>query len=545
MAFGCQQSSQSLFYFGFLQNISMNHFKIIFETENKQIFIHEESTILEAAGQAGIIINSSCGGKGTCKKCYVHIAPDNKKVLACRYKIKSDLKVTIPPESKYYEPKILKYGIFVDNANYDIFEKYRQISQENDVLGIAVDIGTTTIVANLINLAEGKILATEASLNPQSQYGDDVISRISFAQNDEKLKILQKTIIDCVNSLIEKLCRQLSIDSDSIFELCAVGNTTMNHIFIGLPIEQLGYSPYKAHSLESYDVSPEKLGLKINRSGNIHTVENIAGFVGSDTVAVALAADIDSVTKNTLIIDIGTNGELVLGTKDKLYAASCAAGPAFEGARINCGSRAVDGAIEAVVINKDDIDIDVIGIKQAYSICGSGLIDAVAVMVELGIIDKTGRFTDIEKLRKKLPPKIFERMRLNNGGEALYLTKNVYVNQRDVRQMQLAKAAIQAGIKLLLKKMEIQPSDIEHVLLAGAFGNYIRKESALKIGLLPAIAPEKIQFIGNAAASGAQMILLSTENRIKAKKIAQKIKYIELANMTGFQDVFTDCLAFE
>ncbi len=523
----------------------MNHFKIIFETENKQIFIHEDSTILEAAGQAGIIINSSCGGKGTCKKCYVYIAPDNKKVLACQYKIKNDLIVKIPSESKYFEPKILKHGISIGTSNFDIFEKYRKISKEKSIFGAAVDIGTTSIVANLIDLSNGKILATEATFNPQSQYGDDVISRISYAENDEKLKVLQKSIIDCINSLIEKLCKQLSIDSDSIFELCTVGNTTMNHIFIGLPIIQLGYSPYKAHSVDSYDISPQQLGLKINPSGNIHTVENIAGFVGSDTVAVALAADIDSVTENTLIIDIGTNGELVLGTKDKLYAASCAAGPAFEGARIDCGSRATHGAIEAVVLNQEDIDFDVIGIKQAHTICGSGLIDAIAVMTELGIIDKTGRFRHVEELRKKLPQKIFERIQLNNGGEALYLTKNIYVNQRDVRQIQLAKAAIQAGIKLLLRQLNINYNDIEKVLLAGAFGNYIRKESALKIGLLPPIAPEKIQFIGNAAASGVQMLLLSTETRIKAKQLAKKIQYIELANIPDFQDVFVDCLAFE
>ncbi|MBN2590945.1 MAG: DUF4445 domain-containing protein [Sedimentisphaerales bacterium] len=522
----------------------MNHFKIIFESENKQIFIHEGSTILEAAGQAGIIINSSCGGKGTCKKCSVYIGPDNKKVLACQYKIESDLKVTIPPESRYFEPKILKYGISAGNANNDIYAKYKEITKETKISGVAVDIGTTSIVTKLLDLETGKILGTEATFNPQSQYGDDVISRISFAENDENLKILQKSIIDCINTLIKKLCDNLSLASDSIYELCAVGNTTMNHIFLGLPIAQLGYSPYKAHSLESYDLSPDQLGLKINPSGNIHTVENIAGFVGSDTVAVALAADIDSAANTTLIIDIGTNGEIVLGTKDNLYAASCAAGPAFEGAGIKCGSRATDGAIEAVVINKDDIDIDVIGNKQAYSICGSGLIDAVAVMLELGIIDKTGRFIELEQLKEKLPDAIFKRIKLYNGELALFFTENVYVNQGDIRHVQLAKAAILAGINLLMRQLGIKPSDIEHVLLAGAFGNYIRKESALKTGILPAIAPEKIQFIGNAAASGAQMILLSSENRIKAKQLAQNIQYIELANISDFQDVFTDCLAF-
>ncbi|MBN1975505.1 MAG: DUF4445 domain-containing protein [Sedimentisphaerales bacterium] len=522
----------------------MNHFKIIFEPENKQIFIHEDAALLEAAGQAGIIINASCGGKGICKKCCVYIGPDRRKVLACQYKIHSDLIVTIPPESRYFEPKILEHGIAGKKEHSDICEKYRKTTGKRDIYGAAVDIGTTTVVVKLIDMAEGEIIATEAALNPQSQYGDDVISRITFAESDKKLQILQKTIIDCINNLIGKLCGKSSVNSDSIYELCAVGNTAMSHIFLGFPIAQLGLSPYHAYSLESCDLPADKMGLTINPAGNVHTAENIAGFVGSDTIAVALAADINSADQITLIIDIGTNGEIVLGTKDRLYAASCAAGPAFEGARIKCGSRATVGAIEAVIINKDDIDINVIGNSQARSICGSGLIDTAAVMLELGILEKSGRFADLETLRKKLPAEINKRLRQHNGELAFFLTEKVYISQSDIRQIQLAKAAVQAGIRLLLKQFNIQPCDIQHVLLAGAFGNYIRSHSALKIGLLPAIESGKIQFIGNAAASGSQMMLLSTENRRKASLLAQKIQYIELANSPDFQDVFADCIAF-
>jgi uncharacterized 2Fe-2S/4Fe-4S cluster protein (DUF4445 family) len=522
----------------------MNHFKIIFEPEGKQIYIHEDAALLEAAGQAGIILNTSCGGVGTCKKCYVYISPDNRKVLACQYKIHSDIIVTIPPESMYFEPKILEHGISGRSTQPDIFDKYSKIAGKNAIFGVAVDIGTTTIVAKLLDLVKGEILATEAVLNPQSQYGDDVISRIAFAKSKKKLKILQKTIIDCINGLIEKLCKKTSINSDSIYELCAVGNTTMSHIFLGFPIAKLGFSPYQAHSLEACDVSHAQLGLRINPSGNVHTPENVAGFVGSDTIAVALAADIDSAEQMTLIIDIGTNGEIVLGTKDKLYAASCAAGPAFEGGRINFGSRATEGAIESVVINKDDLEFDIIGNIPARSICGSGLIDIMAVMLELGVVEHTGRFIYLDKLRGNIPEPIYRRFIIYHGELALHLIEHVYFTQSDIRQVQLAKAAIQAGIRLLLKQMNIQPGDIEQVLLAGAFGNYIRKESALKIGLLPAIATEKIHFIGNAAASGAQMILLSAENRRRSKHLAQKIQYVELANSPDFQDVFADCLYF-
>ncbi len=498
----------------------MNHFKIIFEPENRQIVIHEGATILEAAGQAGIILNTSCGGKGTCKKCAVKISPDDRRVLACQFKIQYDLTVTIPPESRYFEPKILEQGVPNLTTSADIYEKYLKISKNDKIYGAAIDIGTTTIVAKLVNLSDGLVLAIESTLNPQTQYGDDVISRIAYAESQEKLKILHKTIINCINDLIRKLCGAVSISSNSIYELCAVGNTAMSHIFLEFPITQLGFSPYKAHSLDAFDLPPLQLGLKINPSGNIHTVENIAGFLGSDTIAGALAVDIDSTDKTTLIIDIGTNGEIVLGTGENLYAASCAAGPAFEGARIKCGSRAAQGAIEAIVINDKDIDYDVIGDTEAHSICGSGLIDLTAVMLELGILDRTGRFGDFDSLKNNLPDEIYKRLRKYNKQPAFFLNDTVFLGQSDIRQIQLAKAAIQAGIILLLKKMNIKTDDIEQVFLAGAFGNYIRKENALIIRILPEIAPERIHFIGNAAASGAQMILLSTENRHKSKTIS-------------------------
>jgi uncharacterized 2Fe-2S/4Fe-4S cluster protein (DUF4445 family) len=295
----------------------------------------------------------------------------------------------------------------------------------------------------------------------------------------------------------------------------------------------------------------EQFGIKINRQGNIHTVENIAGFVGSDTTAVALATDIDSAEKVILIVDIGTNGEIVLGAKNKLYAASCAAGPALEGARISCGSRATEGAIEAVVVSQEDIDLDVIGNRPPHSICGSGLIDAVAVLLDLGIIDTTGRLAEPNMLKSTLPSTIVSRIIKtdNQFGFILYKAasdkeRDVILTQRDIRQVQLAKAAIQAGIKILIRKLDITDADVEQIFLAGAFGNYIRPESALHIGLLPTVDTQRLHFIGNAAASGAQMILLSRQNRDHAKELARKIEYIEIAHEPDFQDIYADCMRF-
>jgi uncharacterized 2Fe-2S/4Fe-4S cluster protein (DUF4445 family) len=523
----------------------MKHFTITIEPEGKQISIHAGATLLEAAGQANIILNTFCGGAGTCEKCIVYISPDNRKVLACQYRVQSNLIVTIPPESRYFEQKILEHGINVEKEfSSTIYEKYVSVASIENIFGIAVDIGTTTVVAKLINLAHGKCHETATMQNLQTRFGDDVISRIAYAESEDKLKKLQKLIIDCINGLIKILCEKALITQEHIFEICAVGNTTMNHIFLGFPVTQLGTAPYQAYSLEAVDLPTEKSGLKINPKGNIHTVENIAGFVGSDTIAAAMVTDIASVDKMTLIVDIGTNGEIVLGNKEKIFAASCAAGPAMEGARIDCGSRAVDGSIEAVVVNDSDIDFDIIGNSPAHSICGSGLIDAVAVMLNLGILDSTGKFTEPDLLKEKLPQAIYARLRENKNEPAFYFNDKVYLSQKDIRQLQLAKAAILAGIKILLEKIDIKETDIEQIFLAGAFGNYIRRESALRVGLLPMVDIERIHFIGNAAASGAQMLLLSDEARQKAGQLAKTIQYIEIAHQTNFQDIFADSLSF-
>jgi len=529
----------------------VKHFNIIFEPDGKRISIHEGATLLEAAGQAGIILNAVCGGKGICKKCLVSIQPSGEQVLACQYHIQSDITVTIPAASRFFEQRILTTGIGTQaEIQPDIYKEYLDTAAGGKILGVAVDIGTTTIVAKMIDMTNGQSLATSADLNPQARFGDDVISRIAYAKNEKKLAELHKLIIDCVNELISRLCEQASAQPAQIYEMCIVGNTTMGHIFLKLPITQLGQAPYKAFSLDAKDVAAKETFLQINPAGNIHTVENIAGFVGADTTAVALATGINSAEEITLAVDIGTNGEIVLAAGDKLYAASCAAGPALEGARITCGSRAAEGAIEAVVVGDDDIVLDVIGGGLARSICGSGLIDAVAALVNLDIIESSGRFAHPGTLKGKLPLAIFSRIAEQGGQPAFVLAsgeaggQRVFLTQEDIRQVQLAKAAIRAGTKLLQKKLGLGDSDIKQIFLAGAFGNYIRKESALRVGLLPDVPAERIHFVGNAAASGAQMILLSRRWRRLAKDLARKIEYVEIAHEKDFPDVFAESMKF-
>jgi uncharacterized 2Fe-2S/4Fe-4S cluster protein (DUF4445 family) len=532
----------------------MKHFTVTFQPDGRRVSIHPGATLLEAAGLAGIVLNTICGEKGTCRKCAVILQPQGQVVLACQHRVTEDLSVLVPPDSRFVEHKILTEGATrKDAAEADIYKKYLSVAGDRPILGAAVDIGTTTVVIKLIDMKTGRLLSTAATLNPQTKFGDDVISRIGYAGTEKKLKEINGLIIGCLNDLIADCCHQANVQSGDIYETCVVGNTTMHHIFMRLPLTQLGEAPYKAFSLDAADSPPVRLGIHINPLGNVHTVANIAGFVGADTTAVALATSLDSADQMTLVIDIGTNGEVVLGTKEKLLAASCAAGPAFEGARITCGSRAADGAIEAVVLDKHNIVIDVIGGGRPVSICGSGLIDTVAVMLDAGVIDFTGRF----KPKASLPPAITKRIckikhkdsHAKADSDAFVLaykghTPAVYLTQQDIREVQLAKSAIRAGIHLLQHRLNVADADIKQVFLAGAFGNYIRRQSALRIGLLPNVPVERIHSVGNAASSGAQLILLSSHCRELAANLARNIEYIEIANDPLFQSTFADSMLF-
>ncbi|RKY08815.1 MAG: metal-binding protein [Planctomycetota bacterium] len=604
------------------ESFGMKHYTVQFQPDNLVTTIHAGATLLEAAGQAGVVLATPCGGIGRCGKCAVRLLPTEKEVLACQYIVEHDLAVLVPDSSRFFKQKILEHGIYrkVDRfpsvqkiffgnppsqietlcglladkvsvqivpnrTNETLSSRLRSYQQSGvtailsrgdcaaqnalpscyhltefepgdttkKLYGAAVDIGTTTIVARLTDLNTGQGIATTSAGNPQSQYGADVISRISHCENDSGSEQLHSAVIGCLNDLLQSVARQAGIECGDIYEMTAVGNTTMNHLLLKHPVHQLGQAPYQAYSLDTADRKPKDLGLQINPAGNIHVLANIAGFIGSDTVAAALACGMDITDTKTLLVDIGTNGEIVFGTQSRLLAASCAAGPALEGAGIAFGSRAQSGAIERVFMNGVDLDIDVIDSVQPTTLCGSGLIDAIAVMLELGIIDSTGRFCDRCELDPMLLDSIRRRVITHNNKPAFVLagnyTKNqwneaVFLTQKDIRQMQLAKAAIRAGIELLLQKAEANTESIQQLLLAGAFGNYIQKESAVRIGLLPNIPIEKIHFVGNAAGSGAQMALISQDARKMAKKLAEKIDYVEIAHQTEFQMVFSEFLLF-
>ena len=421
------------------------------------------------------------------------------------------------------------------------------------VLGIAFDIGTTTIVGYLLDLETGHQIAVSSLLNPQTRYGDDVVSRINFvAQDPNGLAKLHAEVIQALNQIIGETTRAAGVSSREIYGMTIVGNTTMEHLFLGIDPSALARSPYVPVTVEPLCVRAEELAIDIHPDGHVWALPNIAGWVGGDTVGVILATGLHQQEEIALAIDIGTNGEMALGSRDRVIICSTAAGPAFEGAHLSCGMRAADGAIDIVRIDTD-VNWHAIGERAPRGVCGSGLVDLVAEMLRVGLIKDTGQMEEAEALRSDGRKSLAERIEQEGRQRVFVLVpaaqgaegRPVKVRQRDVRELQLAKGAIRAGIEILIKELGISHGDVRYVYLAGAFGNYIRPESALGIGLIPTFPNAEIVPVGNAAGSGAKMALLSTLARSEAYQIRRTVEYLELSGRPDFQEQFAESMIFQ
>ncbi|MGI6709497.1 MAG: ASKHA domain-containing protein [Dethiobacteria bacterium] len=421
------------------------------------------------------------------------------------------------------------------------------------LFGVAFDIGTTTIMGSLHDLSSGKALAVGAATNPQNVFGADVISRITYAASGtDKLKRLQSKVIEALNGIIEELAGKAGIEPYEIYEVTAVGNTTMSHLFLGIDPTYLAPAPFVPAYRRAIAVNAAEIGLAINPGGQVLVLPNIAGYVGSDTVGVILATGLEKRRDRCAVIDIGTNGELALAAGGRILTCSTAAGPAFEGAQIKHGMRAADGAIEAVRIEGGEVLLETIGGSAPRGICGSGLIDAAAALLKADVLEPSGRLADPETTGAQLPPQLKARLRRGKGGFEFILAgkeitaggEDIVLTQPDLRELQLAKGAIYAGLQILLKDAGLTETDLDEVLLAGAFGNYIRKESARDIGLLPGIPLEKITPVGNAAGRGARMALVSKTERARAEALPDLVEHVELSTRPDFQGAFIKALAF-
>ena len=471
----------------------MNHYTVTFLPDGISVPVEKDMTLLQAQIAAGLRPDAPCGGKGTCGKCRVIL--DGTEILACQTIVDRDMTVsTIRTEAV----RILTTGLRVA----------AQPDGKHDYV-LAFDIGTTTVVGYLLDGHTGELLQEASCLNPQGQFGADVISRIQHALaggGEELSRCIRRTLTE----LTQQVCDRQNIRPEDISAAAVVGNTAMHHLLLEIAPQSLVTPPYMPAVSEAME------------RGVARILPNIAGFVGGDTVGCMVSTRFDKQEELTLLIDIGTNGEMVLGNKNRRIACSTAAGPAFEGAKISCGMRGAEGAVDHVWLEQGEIRYHVIGDTRPKGLCGSGLLDLVAVLLDLEIVDESGYLED----------------------KAFTLCENVTLTQKDVREVQLAKAAIRAGIELLAQKMGVRVEEIQTVSLAGAFGNYLDPASACRIGMIPPVLLKRIVPIGNAAGEGAKLCALSYGEFEYSRQLAKNTEFLELASLPGFQDCYVDALEF-
>lgn len=421
------------------------------------------------------------------------------------------------------------------------------------LFAIAFDLGTTTVVATLLDLSTGAPVAVQSMLNQQQPFGADVITRISaIMMNPAALGELTRLAHQTLDELAQAVCREGGVDPREVYEVALAGNATMTHIVLGIAPESLGVAPFIMTARLFPDVLASDVGVGVHPRARAVIFPSFGAYVGGDIVAGMLASGMDRDSRLRLFLDIGTNCELVLGNSDRLLATAAPAGPAFEGAAIRCGMRAAAGAIEVVKITSDAVELGVIGDVEPEGLCGSGLVDVVAELVQLQLIDSSGRYvTDDEAA--SIAPRIAPRLRELSGqrvfvlhwkGEEGDVENSIFLSQRDVRELQFAKAAIATGWHLLLDEAGVKEEDLQQVLLAGSFGSYLSPASAVRLGLVPKLPLLRIVSAGNVAGEGAKMALMSSRERSGAMALLEEVEYVELSDRSDFNDAFVDQLAF-
>ncbi|MEM5766739.1 MAG: ASKHA domain-containing protein [Bacillota bacterium] len=517
--------------------------------------------ILAAVRRAGIVRESPCNGNGTCGKCLVKLEKPNgekTEVLACQTPVLQGAIVEISERQDGHNLQIKQDGIAADvEIDSTITKEYlpgRRVTvvyrngalsacETGDttqcIYGVAVDIGTTTLVVALVDLQTGRELAAAGALNPQSRLAQDVLSRIRYASHEQGLAEMHRLVTEEINRLIIQVSREAAVAPEQIYELVVSGNTCMLHLAAGIDPSGLGKYPYTPLIRGGEVFAARDIGLAAAGGATVYFPPVMSGYVGADITAGVLAARLAERAGITLFIDIGTNGEMILAGEGVLTATSTAAGPAFEGMNISCGMRAAPGAIETFqLLSNGDKVVKTIGGGRETGICGSGLLDIVSELVRHGLIGKNGKFA---KIAPDAPGGLLAR---RDNKTVFPLAEDVFLSQQDVRQVQLAKGAIRAGIEAMLKHRCLSPGQVDRVLIAGSFGYHLNPDSMLGIGLLPGAFRGKIEFLGNTAKTGSQMFLLNQATRRQIGGIIAGVAVLELANMDNFDRLFVKCLEF-
>ena len=553
--------------------------RIYFKEQDITAVVPEGTTILEAARSAGVVVESPCDGIGTCGKCKVKITDRDKKKLVCeesRHRLKEEEireGYVLSCQTKAYEDiEVITPSTAVQNKSLKILSEGQSFSYEiknyitkqfdgtktsvygggdllgqedgdttGQIYGLSVDIGTTTVVTALINMLTGEEITSVSALNPQSLHAQDVLTRIKFASTEEGLAIMFQGITDELNRMIAEIAKEIGIRAEHIYEVIYSGNTTMIHLATNEDPTSLGKFPYTPRIVGGNDI-PAYM-LHISPFGLIYLPPIISSYVGPDITSGVLASQLDKKKGTTLFIDIGTNGEMVIAKDGSLSATSTAAGPAFEGMNITYGMRAGKGALELFEIEDDGkMNTHTIGDVKATGICGSGLLDIVGELVRTGVIGKNGKFVAPES--GTYPENLKKYLVKVEGKPAFQVAEGVYLTQKDVRQVQLAKGAVRAGIEALLLSQNVRAEDVDLVEIAGSFGYHLRAKSLVNIGLLPKAFEGKVTFVGNTSKSGGKAFLLNTDLRKDMEKLVSKIESVELSNRDGFDKIFLNALNF-
>ena len=492
----------------------MNMIQVTIAPSGERFSAPEGQALLEVLRQRGLPVDAPCGGKGTCGKCRVLV--NGKEELACQYVLREDVVVELPERERV--------RVLTGAASAEADGRHRY--------ALAVDVGTTTVAAFLCDGRTGRQITCASAVNPQSAYGADVIARIQY-ELEHRDGRMGAEIRACLDRLAREAAASAAISPEEIGLVSLVGNTAMHHLLLGLDVSPLVTPPYMPSAREAMEL-PAPAWLTACPRAKVRVLPNIAGFVGADTVGCMVSAAFDRREDLTLLIDIGTNGEMVLGSRERRLACSTAAGPAFEGAKIRFGMRGAPGAIDHGSLIDGKLECYVIGGGEARGICGSGLLDVVYALLQGGFVDGSGRMC----------PEVPGPWTVVDDQPAFLLRDGVYLTQKDIREVQLAKAAIRAGIELLLDTMGRRASEVQSVLLAGAFGSYLSPESACGIGMLPPELLSRVRAIGNAAGEGAKQCALLEADYRRSIVLAEETEFLELASLPAFQDCYVDCLHF-
>lgn len=570
--------------------------KIHILSDDNIIEAKEESVLLDVLRENGYFIEAPCNGMGTCKKCKVRIIDGTHEdvVLSCQYKLKSDISLDFFDEAKAenlltsdidtfdasesvltmkthsfedsrdadtswedeYEKvfghisyNVLKNTNFTKGVKHAIYlnDDVIAIRDEGDdkIYAAAVDIGTTSVAISVLDISSAKVVERASFVNPQISFGLDVLSRMSAAIDlKDNLYKMQEQITKAIEENIVKIFNKHSLDIDSLYEVVFSANSVMMHILMGVDPTSLGEAPYKIVSYFNFEIDAKDIGMKLGRYTKAFTIPSISSYVGADILSGVNHIDIESIDKNVMFMDIGTNTELVLKYKDHYYASSCAAGPALEGMNIEFGSRAELGAIENVFFDLDSgsKNIVVIGKQRAKSICGSGVLAVIREALKVGLIDYRGRLVKLEDLDENDKRRAFLK---DIDGKSVIDLGDVYITKKDIRNIQLSKSAILSGIVLLFKKLGMRAEEVDDLFIAGQFGYHLSKDMLLNTYFIPKIDEEKISYLKNTSLDGAISVVLSKKKRKNLLSLSKKIKFLELSYDDNYQKAFIDCSYFK